>query len=81
MTYSFFITSDVYTILENKYCHGDNPVEYFDSNIDAKAYCDANPSCIGYVRMHTNWVSCALDSIESPHCTDCTLYKKGNGLQ
>ena len=78
-----FITSvqTNYKIIENKYClwSEDNRGEWFDSVVDAEAYCDDNPSCIGYYKHEDEevWMSCPSDSTEDVH-SGTVLYKKGN---
>ena len=78
-----FITSvqTNYKIIENKYClwSEDNRGEWFDSSVDAEAYCDDNPACIGYYRHEDDgmWGSCPSDSTEGAH-NGTVLYKKGN---
>jgi len=68
-----------YKIIESKYClwSEDNRGEWFDSSVDAEAYCDDNPLCIGYYRHEDDgmWGSCPSDSTEGVH-KGTVLYKK-----
>ena len=74
-----FVAAD-YIILNDKYCDwsDDNPGQFFNNEIDVKAYCDVNPSCIGYYGKDRDWMSCPPDSKQTVLSgRRYSLYQKG----
>ena len=72
----------LYKAYKNKYCNWVTPGKRFDTYQEAQANCEANPSCIMFVKYLNigDFGSCPPDSVESIGAS-FTLYKKrGNSF-